>query len=181
MKANSPGLHMGLGLLAVLGLIWWLQQEPSAIASWQKARIEAQQITVNDVVYQAEWGEPVTHQGYVQQIVSDYRPYFPVITHDLVLTTGDYSDAEKVKIRPLKEGKTVWRAKTSPQGTLVVLHVMPNDEDVLKAFQALNAGAEVKITGREELDANVSNSQGGYYRMNGNNHILIRVDQLERL
>ncbi|MCH8126452.1 hypothetical protein IIC38_10865 [candidate division KSB1 bacterium] len=62
----------------------------------------------------------------------------PIFTHDVILTTEEFSDPEFVKIDPVKNGQTRWRARQKPQGTLTMLHLIPENSEILVQLENIH-------------------------------------------
>jgi len=153
---------------------------PEKILKQTQFSEDATRITYQELDYELAWEEePAVFSGDVQQIKFEHTEYAPFVTHHLVLTTEDYSDPDKVTIQPLKKGKTSWRAKTQPKGKFLVLHLIPPDADTLSRIQAVAAGQEVTWTGKRLKGGMIKNANGGYYRVNNTNHILLLLSDLQ--
>lgn len=152
------------GTLCVLGgIAWFFLRSPSPTSIVQATDISDTQMLYQGVRFDTQWQDNTIHQGDVQQIVSEYNSYAPMNTHHLVLTTGDYSDPEKVKIQPLRKGHTSWRFKSHPQGSLKVLHLIPKNLKALAALERIEVGQTLSFVGQEEEDNRIPNSGGGYF------------------
>lgn len=120
--------------------------------------------------YAAEWGEPVVHRGHLRRIERARYAFAPFITHHAVLTTGDFSDPERVTVGPFRGGSVLWSASSQPRGTLVVLHFIPRDAVALAELARLDDGDCAELGGREEVDGHIHGEEGAFARLNSSNH-----------
>lgn len=127
--------------------------------------------------FEAEWGPRITREGRTRFFERAKYKSAPFFTHHTVLTTGEFSDPELVSIRKTGGGSFSWAAPRKPKGTLVVLHMVPLDEDVLDQLQAIDDGDRVELVGREEVDGGVTGSDGSGMRLGSRNHKLFLVER----
>lgn len=136
---------------------------------------EAGYIQYKSVRYTAEWGPDVVHTGEVRLIDrAKYKPA-PFFTHHAVVTTGDFSDPDFVKIGDAKGGNFYWTSKDRPTGTIVALHLIPSDKTVLKSLQRIGTGDRIEFQGREEIDGSIEGADGSYLRLQHDNHRYLLV------
>jgi len=169
-------------VLAALALFWILRgPSTSRIVSDTSIAIEAGSIQYKGVRYEAEWGPSVTHAGDIRLIDrAKYKPA-PFFTHHAVLTTGDYSDPDLVKLSDSGGGNFFWTAKKQPEGTLVALHFVPKNALVLRALEGVEEGDAVALTGREETDGHVTGSDNSYLRLGHDNHKYLLLEEVRFL
>ncbi len=129
------------------------------------------------VRYEAAWDPEVTHAGDVRLIERAKYKSAPFFTHHAIVTTGDYSDPGLVKIGDSGGGNFYWTAKQRPEGTLVVLHLVPRSRPVLKELERVGVGDSVELVGREEVDGGVEGSDGSYLRLTHDNHRYLLLDR----
>lgn len=165
---------------AALGIYLYLQP-PSTAKVVRDTSIDTQEGTLryqgND--YQAQWGEATEHAGDVRYTGRAYWKYAPFFTHDIILTTGEFSDPEIVEIAPVKDGNTRWRANKRPEGSFLVLHLIPANPEVLAGLDAIREGEPVKLLGQEEKDSRITGSDGSVTRLTHDNHRFLLVTGIE--
>lgn len=177
----KDSFKLALPFLVLAGIFWWMRA-PDPETVWRQStfsqdftRIESQGES-----YSASWEEDLSaFEGELQQMVPEALKYAPFISHHLVLTDGDYSDPDKVEIRPLKKGKTSWRAKQQPRGRFLVLHLLPADAEVLRRINAIAPGQRAIWSGQRLVKGRLENSKGGYFQVNNTNHIVLLLRDVQ--
>lgn len=177
---NHPLIKVILPFAVAGGIFLWTRPPgPAKILAQTHFSADASQIDYRGQTYTGQWEAESEFTGQLQQLVVEYLPAAPFVTHHLVLTTGDFSDPSKVTIEPLKQGKTSWRAQEQPQGELLVLHLIPAEPSLLQQLSALKAGQTVSWKGQRLKEGLLQNNQGGYFRVNNSNHILLLLSQFK--
>jgi len=141
---------------------------------------EQGRIELNGVTYEAQWGNEITLSGDLRYFGRAYSEYAAYITHDAVLTTGEFSNPEIVTIKPMRKGNTSWRAPRQPSGTFLALHFIPLNATVLDKLKQLKEGDRVEFVGREETDSSVTGSDGSIFKLLHTNHKLLLVSDIKR-
>jgi hypothetical protein len=170
-------------LLLVVAAAFFYLRGPSVGRIVSNTVITAEEGTIQykAVRYEAEWGPEITHSGDVRLIDrAKYKPA-PFFTHHAVLTTGEYSDPDIVKITDSGGGNFYWTAKKQPQGTLIALHFVPRDQTVLRALKRIDEGDSIAFVGREEVDGSVEGSDGSYMTLRHDNHRYLLLDEVQLL
>lgn len=167
-----------LAVVAVVATVLYCRG-PSAARVVANTSISPDQgwIDYKDVRYQAEWGPEVIRRGNARLFERAKYKAAPVFTHHTVLTTGEHSDPELVHIRHSGGGSFFWTAPRAPKGSLVVLHMVPLDEEVLSQLQEITDGDLVELAGREEVDGSVRGSDGSFLRLAHGNHKYFLVER----
>lgn len=142
---------------------------------------ESGYIQYKSVRYTAEWGPEVVHAGDIRLVDRAKYKSAPFFTHHAVVTTGDYSDPELVKINDAGGGNFYWTAKKRPAGTILALHFVPRDKQALIALKRVDSGDSVEFVGREEIDGAVQGSDGTYLRLQHDNHRYVLLDGVRTL
>lgn len=166
-------------LVAIAWFLFFKVPSSRSIAAATRVDIEAGVVEYDQVIYDARWDEPATYSGDIRYIGRAYTKYAPFITHDAVITTGEFSDPKIVEIAPIKNGNTYWRANKRPQGTLVVLHFVPGNVEIHDALADLTAGNTVTIKGKLEDDDTITRPDGGFLKLMHDNHKIILVTAVE--
>ncbi len=167
---------------AVVAIAWFLFfKTPSSRSIAQATRIHVDEGTIEygNAIYDVVWREPATFSGDIRYVGRAYTRYAPFITHDAVITTGEFSDPQIVEIAPIKNGTTYWRAGKQPDGTLVVLHFVPASVEIHDLLAGLETGETVTIAGKLEDDGTITGPHGGYLKLMHDNHKIILVTGVE--
>lgn len=160
--------------------IFFLTRPPSGVKLVREMDIDvaAGSIAYRGVVYTSEWGAEITRSGQVRHVVRAYDKNVPIVTFHLVLTTGEFSDPSIVTIDHNGGGNYIWRAKKQPQGTLIVLHLVPGSETVFRTLRSVDEGDTVEIVGRDEARGAIENENGAYLRLGHSNHKFVLVNRV---
>ena len=119
-------------------------------------------------------------RGLVRHATPVRMGLFPLITHDILVTTGDYADPKLVNtsVNILLHRFTWWSLSSrQPGGTINLLHTVPLNQAVYQQLLKIRSGDLVVIAGREidkieayELPAN---RDLGYWKDDGCNSIVV--------
>jgi hypothetical protein len=152
---------------------------------------------------QHQWGSLILHQGY-QYVTQEHsnstwelsyelgivhtftgqvrhtsrinESKFPMLTHDILITSGQFSDSSVVRTSVMNHHFT-WSTNTSqrPQGTINLLHTMPIDEDALNGLYAIKHGDTVTVRGYEiyTIKYNKDRVYRGVWKDSGCNTLLV--------
>ncbi len=97
-----------------------------------------------------ETGKDVQFAGLVRALYPIREINFPVLTHDILVTQGDFSNPQAVNINVWNH-KFSWyaRNKQPPQGSINLLHTVPINETIYHDLLNIRKGDQVKIYGTE--------------------------------
>jgi hypothetical protein len=117
-------------------------------------------------------------KGLVSDVVPIRMSQFPFLTHDILITTGDYSDPSKV-ILSLSNHHFMWVSKTksAPKGTANLLHAVPENEEIYRQLLQVQRGKRVEIKGREILRIDAFDPKGkllGWWQDSGCNSLVVK-------
>ena len=132
-------------------------------------------IEYKDVAYRAEWGPEVVYEGHARLFERAKYKLAPFFTHHTALSTGDFADPKLVAIVHNGGGNFIWTAAEKPEGTLMVLHMIPLNADVLDQLEEIDDGDLVELVGRHETDSRIDGPNGMYVRLNHGNHKYLLV------
>ncbi len=117
-----------------------------------------------------------TFSGIVRHTSRINEGKFPMLTHDILVTSGDFSDASVVRTSVMNH-RFFWssRLPTRPNGTINLLHTFPLDEQVLTDLYAIDHGDTVTIRGYEilSIDRRKNASFRGTWKDSGCNTLLV--------
>lgn len=121
----------------------------------------------------------VTFSGRVRHVNPIRESAFPILTHDILVTSGDYANPALVDTR-VTNHHFIWRSliNSQPQGTINLLHIVPADERIFEALLSVQSGKQVSITGREILRIDGYNQEAqliSWWQDTGCNTILVTV------
>lgn len=117
-------------------------------------------------------------QGIVRHVSINRMSKFPFLTHDILITTGDYANSDLVYTN-VTNHHFYWQSLTEnyPKGTINLLHVVPENEDIYQQLLKIRNGDTVTISGREILRIDAFDSQGkklGWWKDDGCNTTLVK-------
>jgi hypothetical protein len=117
-----------------------------------------------------------TFRGIVRHTSLWQDPSMPFMSHDILITTGDYASRGTVDTFVVNH-KFIFHYKNgTPQGSINLLHIFPASDDVYQQLLSIQNWDEVSIHGREILridrfDDHQKNL--GYFTDMGCNTILV--------
>jgi hypothetical protein len=170
--------------LALLGAgLWWAhahRSKRSVIAalsfgsSIDTLNYEGQQ-------YTATWTEPKTFTGTVQWTGTASAHGIPFLTHEVLITTGDYSDPAVVKLEPVVDHETTWRypAGRTLDGTIYVVHCIPATPAIYDTLETLRVGDTIDIEG-EVAKGPIRGANGGSWETSKPTHPTVFVRDVRR-
>jgi len=116
--------------------------------------------------------------GLVRFIAPINESRFPVLSHDILITTGDYANPEKVKTS-VSNHHYSWKSNSAsaPVGSINLLHTVPMNQQIYDQLISIRKGDQVTIQGREIYKINLinlnENDQVVYWQDAGCNTILV--------
>jgi hypothetical protein len=124
-----------------------------------------------------------TFHGVVRH-VSDWRDEpIPFATHDILVTSGDYSSPARVPARVYKHAFYIqWDAGSTPQGSINLLHIVPQTEQIYHQLLQVQLWNLVTISGREIYRIVLFDPAGNfmsYWQDEGCNSILVTSVKIE--
>jgi len=75
---------------------------------------------------------------------------FAILTHDILITTGEFADPKVVKAN-VYDHKFFWKSSSTrlPQGKINLIHALPANREIYQQLLEINKWDQVQITGRE--------------------------------
>ncbi len=91
-----------------------------------------------------------TFEGLIRHISPIRENKFPMLSHDILVTSGDFADPEKIKTS-VSNHHFVYRYEINkvPEGKINLLHAVPLNDDIHNQLLQIRNGDLVKISGRE--------------------------------
>jgi hypothetical protein len=90
--------------------------------------------------------------GLIRHVTPIREIGYPLLTHDILVTSGDYADPEIVRTS-VSNHRFTWvvQGAESVHGSINLLHAVPQSDEIYHALLALRKGDWVRISGREIL------------------------------
>jgi hypothetical protein len=154
--------------------------KPSAKQILKNTSIDIQNNTIHyeSISYEASWSDLIEYKGDARVVHRAYHKNCPFITHEIILTTGEFSDVDIVDIAPIRNGSTRWTAKKKPTGTFLVFHCIPQNLQILDIIENLEEGVSVTVKGRTEKYNQITADNNTYVRLNHVNHKFFLVNEI---
>jgi hypothetical protein len=115
--------------------------------------------------------------GVVRHVSPIREDGMRILTHDVLVTSGDYADPEIVGVSVLNHRFNWWSSSTEkPSGRINLLHTVPASEEIYHQLLEIRAWDEVVITGREIRVIEAYYEDGEYigdWRDSGCNTLLV--------
>jgi hypothetical protein len=116
-------------------------------------------------------------EGVVRHISIDHETNFPIISYDILVTSGDFSDPKLVSTF-VENHHFTWisTSQSAPQGTINLLHTVPKDQATEEKLAAIKNGGKVLIRGWDilRIDGYSKKDQYiGYWQDSGCNTTLV--------
>lgn len=168
---RSPLLFMGIFLIGYLlwgfstgqiTLLW------TTIPEFDTWKIDSSFTTVEDsggeswkIRYESK--NTTIFEGLVRHTSPINERAFPLLSHDILVTSGDFSDPSIVRTS-VSNHRFYWYSEQQnrPQGTINLLHTVPSTEEIYQQLAQVRKGDRVRIKGIEILDINRYDQQGEF-------------------
>jgi hypothetical protein len=129
-----------------------------------------------------ESDSPSIYSGIVRHITPDRETMMPFVTHDILVTTGDFADPDLVTTS-IAFHHFFWRANSPdyPTGTINLIHAVVLDPTIYATLMLIDKWDTVQITGYEIGRINAYDSDGspnGFWTDTGCNTLLITEVQI---
>lgn len=131
-----------------------------------------------------EFQNNTTFSGTVRHISPFRESTVPMITYDILVTSGQFANPDLVNTR-VTNHKFFWKAVDyhMPEGTINLLHTVPKNDEIYKQLMSIKNGDMVIISGREILKIDIFSDHGnkseGYWQDAGCNTTLITSVQIQ--
>jgi len=118
-----------------------------------------------------------TFQGLVRHATEIREADYPLLSHDILVTSGDFADSNKV-VATVSNHRFFWYSQQTnkPQGTINLLHTVPVNAEIYRSLSQIKAGQTVRIQGKEILSIEHFDSNGtwlGNWSDSGCNTLLV--------
>ena len=116
-------------------------------------------VHVDSKTYEVNLEPDLVYEGYVRLVKNNPVQNLPFITHEVLLTTGDFSDPSKVSVS--ESGGMQWNKRDNVTGTHLNILMIPEDTSVAERLTNGVSGEDVVFIGSKVVDATI-NADDGY-------------------
>ncbi|MBL1319741.1 MAG: hypothetical protein COA63_001590 [Methylophaga sp.] len=163
-------------IVLVLGAINWIFTYKSSTATIVNNMTVDENITFKGVEFKSDWDDDVTEiTNYLRQKDRHYDKGMPIVTYNLILTSGEYNDPEIVSIENKGGGNYYWRANKQPQGSIMFYHLIPSSAEIQTKLDELEVGKLVTLRGKISENNKIVSSDNYYVSLNHGNHKYILI------
>jgi hypothetical protein len=123
-------------------------------------------ITIDDDTWSVEYEslQRDTFQGLVRFIGPIRQNGIPFLTHDVLVTSGDFANPDLVNTSVYNHTFHWYSHELqNPQGSINLIHAVPQKETIYNQLLEMKTGQQVKITGFEVLRINAFDAKGRRY------------------
>ena len=167
--------------LAFLAFIYWFIQGLMGVFYVdQQAVIQELNLSTDGIIeYEGDlWRltfeseKKSVYEGKVRHISRNNEKGAPMMTHDILVTTGDYADEDKVQTI-VKNHKFTWRSKTRKlSGNINLIHGIPANTSIYAEIEKIKSGNSVVIEGYE-IQRIINLQNNGFWEDDGCNTLYI--------
>lgn len=118
-----------------------------------------------------------TFSGMVRHVSRWHETSMPFMTHDILVTTGDFASRSAVDVLVLNHKFFYHSREAFPDGSIHLLHIFPASEEIYRQLLEVKSWTNVNISGREIQQIDIFDAQGsprGYFTDHGCNSILVK-------
>jgi hypothetical protein len=127
--------------------------------TWEHIRLDEQTWSL-----EYEDSSPRSFQGVVRYIGPIRQAGIPFLTHDVLVTSGDFANPALVRTSVFNHTFSWYSRKLqNPQGAINLVHAVPQKKEIYQQLLALTTDQRVRITGFEVLRINAFNAKGSRY------------------
>lgn len=104
---------------------------------------------------------PSTFTGLVRHASPIRESNFPLLSHDILVTSGDFSNPDIVRTS-VSNHRFAWFSPDArfPKGNINLLHTLPENDEIYRQLSQVKKGQQVIISGREILDIRLVTADG---------------------
>lgn len=129
-----------------------------------------------------EFAGATQFSGLVRHVSPIRMGKFPMLTHDILVTSGDFADSSLVRTNVSNHHFTWFcDSGTQPRGTINLLHTVPASEEIYEQLLQIRSGDQVAISGREILridSLKPDGSSDGWWQDSGCNTLLVNTVEI---
>lgn len=165
-------------LLAVAAKVYFSWKPDAVNIAREMKHSDNGEITHQGKKYTTDWGSTEKVEGFLRIKERHYDENMPIVTYDLVITSGEYSDPEVVEIESTGGGNFYWRSEIQPKGELVSYHTIPASAEVQKKLDETAEGSTISLTGRISQNSHIQGDDGSFNKLMHNNHKFILIEDV---
>jgi hypothetical protein len=171
LQASAPAILITLLALAVAGGFLYYRANTNFLGlvgpdfgrlTFSESREE---IDAGDVYWKIAYEKTGTSEfsGLVRHVSPIRMEALRVLTHDVLVTSGEYADPSVVHTSVVNH-HFYWRSPDvdHPKGRINLLHTIPANDEIYQQLLAVRSGDEVTIAGREILSVQAYDRSGRY-------------------
>ena len=125
---------------------------------------------------QYEFASNTTFSGFVRHNTAINESVFPMLSHDILITTGDYANKSLVNTS-VSNHHFKWVVLTDkyPTGNINLLHTVPLNHEIYQLLGSIEVGDEVLIEGREiyKIDFYNKGEKSSFWSDSGCNTLVV--------
>jgi hypothetical protein len=122
------------------------------------------------------------YTGLVRFVAPIREGFFPILTHDILMTTGDFANPDRVSTSVFDHHFSWSFSKGSPPaGTINLIHAVPANESIYRQLLGIHSGQKAVIHGLEILRIDTYKKTGEYigkWEDSGCNSLLVTFVQI---
>jgi len=162
-------------IIAIGAINWFVNYAPSTKTIVANMTVD-ENIHHDGVEFKSDWDDDVTEiTNYVRQKDRHYDKNMPIVTYNLILTSGEYNDPAIVSIENKGGGNYYWRANKQPQGSIMFYHLIPSSAAIQDKLDRLEVGKAVTLRGKISENNKIVSSDNYYVSLNHDNHKYLLV------
>jgi hypothetical protein len=166
-----------LGVIAA-GLYFVIPGEPSTESIVSEMDFDPQ-IMYQGESFHSDWAtDTESIKGYVRRVDRHYDENIPIVTFNLVITTGEFNDPDIVNVRYKGGGNYFWSSKTQPEGSILFFHTVPNSMRSQSKLDKIKEGDSVEILAKVSENSEISSDSGAFVKLMHSNHKFILVEDV---
>ena len=109
-----------------------------------------------------EYSTDTTFTGVVRHVSLWYDSGAPFMSHDVLVTTGDFASQEAVDTTVLAHKFFYHWDGVPPSGSINLLHIVPLNAEIFEQLTQISKWNHVTISGREILKIDLFDNDGSY-------------------
>lgn len=153
----------------------WSRQYPELIISANQEKMNSENGDYWEITY--EKTSLSTYSGLVRHANPNNEKLVPMMTHDILITTGDYADPQIVNVQVVNHHFS-WQSQITayPKGKINLIHAVPANKELFDLLRQMKKGDNVTIIGREIYKIDSFEPDGdlqGFWSDSGCNTLLI--------
>jgi hypothetical protein len=184
LLAFMAGVFLLVGVGLFIYLFFFTNLVPLGGPAMDKWQVSPDFTTISDGQYRwtisYEASADSQYRGRVRHATPDRMGLYPLISHDVLVTSGDYADPALVQTSvDILLHRFTWRfpAGQTPNGRINLLHTVPYSPEIYRLLLKIRNGDQVVITGREVARIQTYDLQAnhdlGYWQDDGCNTLVV--------